>query len=119
MSSPEERPYSPGMKPGYPGWKPRVLGTRPAGARGQKQSGPNPCPCLKARQFQGGKHCKTSRKFISKDTAPCVGAHTGEECIYHNQKQGRNTHPERKGVGILSNKEACSKSEARYSGPKT
>ena len=38
-----------------------------------------------------------------------MGAHTGKECIYHNQKQGRNTHPERKGVGISTSEEGHGK----------
>ena len=40
-----------------------------------------------------------------------MGAYT-EKTVYLRQKQGRNTHPERKGMGILSNEEEeCSKSE--------
>ena len=42
-----------------------------------------------------------------------MGEHTEKQFVYLRQKLGRNTHPERKGMGILSNKEECSKSEAR------
>ena len=80
---------------------------------------PTLVPVCKQGVFKEAKTVKIGRKFIIRDMAPCVGAHTGKECIYHNQKQGRNTHPERKGVGILSNAEACSKSKARHSGLKT
>ena len=38
-----------------------------------------------------------------------MGEHTEKQFVYLRQKQGRNTHPERKGVGILSNEEKCSK----------
>ena len=42
-----------------------------------------------------------------------MGEHTGKQLLSPTQKQGRDTHPERKGMGIPSNKEECSKSEAR------
>ena len=38
---------------------------------------------------------------------------TGEQCVCLTQKQGRDTRSERKGMGILSNEEERSKSEAK------
>ena len=38
--------------------------------------------------------------------------HTQKKFIYLRQKQGRNTIPERKGMGVRSNEEKHSKSEA-------
>ena len=40
--------------------------------------------------------------------------HTGKQFVYPTQKQGRDTHPERKGTGILSNEERHSESEVRH-----
>ena len=37
-----------------------------------------------------------------------MGEHTEKQFIYLSQKLGRNTHPERNGVGILPNEEECS-----------
>ena len=37
-----------------------------------------------------------------------MGAYT-EKTVYLRQKQGRKTHPERKGMGVLSNEEEHSK----------
>ena len=34
-----------------------------------------------------------------------MGEHTEKQLVYLRQKQGRNTHPERKGVGVLPNEE--------------
>ena len=48
-----------------------------------------------------------------KRTAQHMGEHTEKQFAYFRQKQGRNTYPERKGVGVHSNEEECSKSEAR------
>ena len=59
--------------------------------------------------FKETKTVKTGIKFIIRDTAQHVGEHTEKQFVYLRQKQGRNTHPERKGVGILSNEEKCSK----------
>ena len=41
-----------------------------------------------------------------------MGEHA-QKFIYLRQKQGRNTIPERKGVGILSKEAECRKSETR------
>ena len=41
--------------------------------------------------------------------------HTGKHFVYLTQKQGRDTHPKRKGMGILSNEEECNKLEANLS----
>ena len=41
--------------------------------------------------------------FIIRDTAQLWGEHTKK--FFSAQKQGRDTHPERKGIGILSNEE--------------
>ena len=41
-----------------------------------------------------------------------MAEHTEKQFTYLSQKQGRNTYPERKGMGILSNEEERSKSEA-------
>ena len=38
-----------------------------------------------------------------------MGEHTEKQFIYLSQKLGRNTHPEGKGVGVLSNEEEYSK----------
>ena len=38
-----------------------------------------------------------------------MGEHTEKHFVYLRQKQGRNTHPERKGLGILPNEKECSK----------
>ena len=42
-----------------------------------------------------------------------MGEHTGKHFVYLTQKQGRDTHPKRKGMGILSNEERHSKSGIR------
>ena len=52
--------------------------------------------------FQGGKTVKTGTKFIIRETAQCVGDLTGKQFVYPTQKQGRDVHPERKGMGIFS-----------------
>ena len=39
--------------------------------------------------------------------------HTGKQSVYPTQKQGRDAHPERKDMGIVSNEERHSKSEIR------
>ena len=41
-----------------------------------------------------------------------MGEHTGKQLVYLTQKQGRDTHSERNGMGILSNEES-SKSDPR------
>ena len=41
-----------------------------------------------------------------------MGQNTGKQFVYPTQKQGRDVHPERKGMGILS-REEYSKSETR------
>ena len=38
-----------------------------------------------------------------------MGEHTDRQFVYVRQKQGRNTHPEKKGMGILSNEEERSR----------
>ena len=38
-----------------------------------------------------------------------MGEHTEKQFVYLRQKQGRNTHPERWGMGIPPNEEECSK----------
>ena len=38
-----------------------------------------------------------------------MGEHTEKLFIYVSQKLGRNTHPERKGMGVLSNEEERNK----------
>ena len=43
-------------------------------------------------------------------------AHREAGCLYKTE-EGRNTPPERKGMGILSNEEECSKSEAKQKYP--
>ena len=40
-----------------------------------------------------------------------MAEHTEKQVVYLRLKQSRNTSPERKGMGILSNEEECSKSE--------
>ena len=62
--------------------------------------------------FQGGKNCKIGTKLITRDTAQCLREHIEKLAIYLRQKQGRNKHPERKGMGIVLNEEECSMSEA-------
>ena len=42
-----------------------------------------------------------------------MGGHTEKQFVYLEQKQGRNTHPERKSMGNLSDEEEYRKSEAR------
>ena len=44
-----------------------------------------------------------------------MGEHTGKHFVYLTQKQGRDTHLKRKGMGILSNEEECNKLEANLS----
>ena len=63
--------------------------------------------------FKEAKTVKTAVKFTIRDAAQCMGEHMGKQFVYPTQKQGRDTHRERKGMGIPSNKEECSKSEAR------
>ena len=41
-----------------------------------------------------------------------MGEHTGKQFAYLTQNQGRDTHPEKKGMGIVSSEEEGSKSEA-------
>ena len=41
-----------------------------------------------------------------------MGEHTEKQFGYLRQKQSRNTHPERKGMGVLSHEEGHGKSEA-------
>ena len=55
----------------------------------------------------------TGTKFIVRDIAQCVGKHTGKQFVYLTQNQGRDTHPEERGMGILSSEEEGSMSEAR------
>ena len=43
-----------------------------------------------------------------------MGEHTGKHFVYLTQKQGRDTHPKRKGMGILSNEEECNKLELTW-----
>ena len=43
-----------------------------------------------------------------------MGEHTGKQFVYLTQKQGRDTHSERKGMGILSNEEEPIKSDTRW-----
>ena len=59
--------------------------------------------------FKEAKPVKTDTKFIIRDTAQQMGEHTEKWFIYLRQKEGRDAHPERKGVGILLNEEECSK----------
>ena len=40
--------------------------------------------------------------------------HTGKQFVYPTRKQGRDTPPERKGMGIVSNEEECRTSETRH-----
>ena len=54
---------------------------------------------------------KTGTKFIIRDTEQCMGEHRGKQFVYLTQKQGRDTHPERKGMVILCNEEECGNSE--------
>ena len=56
---------------------------------------------------------KTGTKFIIRDTAQCMGKHTGKQFVYPTQKHSRDTHSERKCIDILSNEGECSKSETR------
>ena len=56
---------------------------------------------------------KTGTKFIIRDTAQCMGKHTGKQFVYPTQKHSRDTHSERKCMDILSNEGECSKSETR------
>jgi len=56
---------------------------------------------------------KTGTKFIIRDTEQCMGEHRGKQFVYPTQKQGRDAHPERKGIGILSNEGEGSKSGTR------
>ena len=54
-----------------------------------------------------GKTAQTGTRIIIRDIAQQqVGEHTEKQFA---QKQGRDAHPERKGVGILPNEEECSK----------
>ena len=57
---------------------------------------------------------KTGTEFIIRDTEQCMGEHRGKQFyFYPTQKQGRDAHPERKGIGILSNEGEGSKSSTR------
>ena len=61
-------------------------------------------PHLRARMFQGGKNCKKQVQSLLLETQQYGRAH--RETVYlFKSKLGRNTHPERKGVGILSDEE--------------
>lgn len=46
-------------------------------------------------------------RFIIGDTAQQVGVHTKGQLVYIRWERGRDVHPERKGVGDLSNEENC------------
>ena len=56
---------------------------------------------------------KTGTEFIIRDTEQCMGEHRGKQFFYPTQKQGRDAHPEERGMGILSSEEEGSMSEAR------
>ena len=64
---------------------------------------------LKNEFLKEAKTVKTGTKFTIKDTAQQVGEHTEKQFVYLKQKQGRDTHQERKGVGILPNEEECTR----------
>ena len=66
-------------------------------------------PAVKNAFLTEAKTVKTGTKFIIRDTAQQVGEHTGKQFVQLRQKQGRDAHPERKGVGVLPNKEERSK----------
>ena len=73
--------------------------------QGQKQSALALAPIGKQECFKEAKTIKTVTKFIIGNTAQCMVEHTGKQSVYPTQKHGRYTHPERKGMGILSNEE--------------
>ena len=51
--------------------------------------------------------------MIIRDTEQCIGEHRWKQFVNPTQKQGRNTHSERKGMGILSKEEEGSESDTR------
>ena len=63
---------------------------------------------MKNKFLKEAKTVETGTKFIIRDTAQ-VGEHTEKQFIYLRQKQGRDTHLKRKGVGVLPNEEECTR----------
>lgn len=63
--------------------------------------------------LQEAKTVRTGTKFLIRDITQRMGEHTRNQFAYPAQKQSRDTHPDRKGMDILSEEEECSKSEAR------
>ena len=66
---------------------------------------PGSSPPLKARMFQGGENFKNRYKVYISTT----NGRAHREIVHISEKLGRNTHPQRKGVGVLSNEEEHSK----------
>ena len=93
------------------GWKPRALATSPPGARIKVAL--THAPKWKQECFKKRKTVKTGKIFTIRDIAQCMGDDTGKQFVYPTQKQGRDTPPERKGMGIVSNEEEGSTSETR------
>ena len=60
---------------------------------------------MKNEFLKEAKTVKTGTKFIVRDIAQQVGEHRETLFVYLRQKQGRDTHLERKGVGVLPNEE--------------
>ena len=58
---------------------------------------------MKTRMFQGGKDCKNRYKAYYYRHSTTYGRAHREAVIFKSEKLDRNTHPERKGAGILSN----------------
>ena len=70
-------------------------------------------PLFESQNVSKRQNLRTGTKSPIRDTAQCVGEHTGKQFVYPAQKQSRDTHPDRKGMDVLSEEEECSKSEAR------
>ena len=68
-------------------------------------------PSGKQEYFEEAKTIKTGTKVIIRDTEQCTGEHGWKQFVNPTQKQGRNTHSERKGMGIPSKEEEGSKSD--------
>ena len=62
-------------------------------------------PSFESKNVSEAKFLKTGTKFIISTT----NERTHREVFYISEKLGRNTHPQRKGVGVLSNEEEHSK----------
>ena len=67
------------------------------------------CPSEKCIYHPEAETVNAGTKFIIRDIAQRVGEDLEKWFVYLRQKQGRDAHLERKGVGVLPSEEECSK----------